>query len=122
MMLHWTSGARAHVEASLLSPVPGSALVLGTEGRIELPPRFHAPAMMRHVHAPARGVEEPHLHEGQREGRGYVPMLRAVAQAVREGRTECPEMPLSDTVDVMRILDEALGSLGVRYPEPAPHA
>ncbi|PSK93845.1 putative dehydrogenase [Haloactinopolyspora alba] len=120
MMLRWDGGARAHLEASLVSPVPGAAVVLGTKGRIEIPPRFHAPALLRYVHTPKRGVEEPELHEGAREGRGYVPMLRSVAQAVREGRTECAEMPLSDTVDVMRILDEALQTLGVRYPVPAP--
>lgn len=120
LMLSWPGGARAHLEASLVSPVPGGAVILGTEGRIEIPPRFHSPALIRYVHTPARGVEEPELHDADREGRGYVPMLRAVAQAVREGRTECAQMPLSDTIDVMRILDEALRSLGVQYPDPAP--
>ncbi|WP_051426082.1 Gfo/Idh/MocA family protein [Jiangella gansuensis] len=120
MLLRWTGGARAHLEASLVSPVPGSALVLGTTGRLEVPPRFHHPSLLRHVNTPGRGVEEVREIELEAEGRGYVPMLRAVAQAVREGRTECPEMPLSDTVEIAAILDEALGLLGVEYPEPAP--
>lgn len=119
MMLRWDGGARAHLEASLVSPVSGGAVILGTRGRVELPPRFHAPALMRYVHTPERGVEEPELHEGSREGRGYVPMLREVAQAVRDGRTECAEMPLSDTVEIMRVLDQGLRDLGVDYPVPA---
>ncbi|TDE09505.1 Gfo/Idh/MocA family protein [Jiangella asiatica] len=120
MLLRWPGGVRAHLEASLLSPVPGSALVLGTQGRLEVPPRFHNASVLRHVDTPERGVQVPEEFTLEREGRGYVPMLRAVAQAVREGRTECPEMPLSDTVEIAAILDEALVALGVEYPEPAP--
>ncbi|NED94223.1 Gfo/Idh/MocA family oxidoreductase [Phytoactinopolyspora alkaliphila] len=120
MMLSWPNGARAHLEASLTTPQAGGASIVGTLGRIEISPRFHRPGHMVHVSAPERGVEHPEEFQYAFEGRGYVPMLRAVAQAVREGRTECPEMPLSDTVEVMRILDDALQQLGVRYPDPAP--
>lgn len=120
LLLSWADGARAHLESSLVSPLPGVATVVGTLGRLELPPRFHHPSVMHHVDAPSRGVEEVHTFEVEQEGRGYVPMLRAVAAAVREGRTECPEMPLTDTVVVMKILDDALRQLAVTYPPPAP--
>ena len=120
LLLGWADGARAHLEATLRSPSAGGATIVGTRGRIEIPPRFHHPERLVHVSAPERGVEEATVHEHPSEGRGYVPMLRAVAKAVREGRTECPEMPLSDTVEVMRILQEALDALAVTYPEPAP--
>jgi predicted dehydrogenase len=120
LLLTWPDGVRAHLDVSLVSPVPGSALVMGTAGRIEVPPRFHAATAMRLVHAPARGVEETQTFEWEKEGRGYVPMLRAVAQAVREGRTECAEMPLAHSVEIADILEQALAGLGVRYPAPAP--
>lgn len=120
LLLTWPGGQRAHLEASLTSPVAGAATILGTTGRLEISPRFHHPGRMSYVNAPERGVEHPEVFQHISEGRGYVPMLRAVAQAVREGRIECPEMPLSDTVKVMRVLDAALASMGVEYPEPAP--
>ncbi|WP_129669645.1 Gfo/Idh/MocA family protein [Phytoactinopolyspora endophytica] len=120
LMLSWPGGQRAHLEATLTAPIAGGASIVGTLGRIEFSPRFHHPVRMVHVDAPERGVERVEVFEDTPEGRGYVPMLRAVAQAVREGRTQCPEMPLSDTVDAMRVLDDALNQLGVEYPEPAP--
>jgi len=49
-----------------------------------------------------------------------VPMLRAVHDCLREGRTESDVMPLDDTLAVMRILDRAMRQLGVHYPSPAP--
>ncbi len=119
LLLGWADGARAHLDATLRSPLAGAATIVGTTGRIEIPPRFHHPNRMLHVRAPRRGVETSTLHEAAAEGRGYVPMLRAVAQAVREGRTECAEMPLSDTVEIMRVLQSAIDQLGVSYPEPA---
>lgn len=120
ILLGWDGGARAHLESSLRSPLAGNAVVIGTTGRLEIPPRFHHPSLLRHVHAEERGKEETTGYESEPEGRGYVPMLRAVAQAVRDGRTECPEMPLADTVAVMRIMDAVLRQLGVEYPDPAP--
>lgn len=117
LVLSWESGSRALLDASLVSPMPGAATIVGTTGRIEVEPRFHHPHRMTYVHAPERGVQDATTYENEPEGRGYVPMLRAVADAVRDGRTECPEMPLQDTVDVMAVLQPALDFLGVTYPD-----
>lgn len=122
LLLGWDDGAHATLSASLIAAVGGGAVIVGTEGRIEIPPRFHHPTTLVHVRSTQHGVEEAETFSESLEGRGHVPMLRAVASAVREGRTGCPEMPLSDTVEVMRILDAALHRLGVSYPEPAPVA
>lgn len=120
MLLTWEDGRRAQLECSLISPSPGGAIVVGTMGRIEVLPRFHHPTTIIHVDAPTRGVETPTTYQKESEGRGYVPMLRAVAEAVRNGDTERAEMPLRDTIAVMTVLQEVLDQLGVRYPEPAP--
>lgn len=120
LQLSWDDGARAHLDASLVSPLPGGAVIVGTTGRIEIPPRFHHPERMIHVSAPARGEQESTVYEQKHEGRGYVPMLRAVAAAVREGRTERDEMPLQESVEIMRTLQTALDRLGVEYPAPNP--
>lgn len=120
LQLSWDDGARAHLDASLISPLPGGAVIVGTTGRIEIPPRFHHPERMIHVYAPERGEQIPTVYEQRHEGRGYVPMLRAVAAAVRDGQTECAPMPLSDSVEIMRTLQTALDQLGVVYPAPDP--
>lgn len=120
LLLEYDGGARAFLDSSMIAAQPGAATIVGTRGRIEIPPRFHHPQVIRHIRAPRRGEEHLEVHESESEGRGYVPMLRAVARAVREGRTECPEMPLDDSVAVMRTLQATLDALGVVYPEPEP--
>jgi predicted dehydrogenase len=120
LLLGYEDGARAFLDSSMIAAQPGAALIVGTEGRIEIPPRFHHPTLIRHVSAPRRGEEHVEEYRSDPEGRGYVPMLRAVAQAVREGRAECPEMPLADSVAVMRVLQSTLDGLDLAYPEPDP--
>jgi predicted dehydrogenase len=116
LLLGWNGGARALLDISLLAQSAGAATVIGTRGRLNLSPRFHHP--IRLVHTGADGSAE--VHEQEHEGRGYVPMLRAVHECLRDGRTESDVMPLGDTVAVMRVLDRALRQLGVHYPPPAP--
>lgn len=116
LLLGWDGGARALLDMSLVAHSPGAATIIGTAGRLDLPPRFHHPTRL--VHTGVDGTEQVYEHE--HEGRGYVPMLREVQQCLREGRTESAVMPLDDTVAIMRVLDRGLRLLGVRYPPPAP--
>ena len=116
LLLGWADGTYAQLETSLVAHTGNTARVVGTGGRIDMPARFHE--ARRLVHTRSDGHVE--VYEDQPVGRGYVPMLLAVQQCVREGRTQTEEMPLSDTVSVMAILEEALRTLGVSYPAPAP--
>jgi predicted dehydrogenase len=118
LLLGWDGGARALLDISLVAHSPGMATIIGTTGRLELPPRFHHPTRLVHTSADGSTREYEHEHEG----RGYVPMLREVHHCLREGRTESDAMSLDDTVAVMRVLDRALRLLGVRYPAAAPVA
>ena len=118
LLLGWNDGARALLDMSLLAHQAGTARIVGTEGRLDVPAPFYRPTRL--VHTMADGSVE--VHERELEGRGYVSMLRAVHECLREGRTESDVMPLDDTVAVMRILDRAMRQLGVHYPPPAPVA
>jgi predicted dehydrogenase len=118
LLLGWEGGRRALLDMSLIAHSPGVATIIGTAGRLDLPPRFHHPTRL--VHSRADGSVE--VYEAEHEGRGYVPMLRTVQDCLRAGQTESEVMPLADTVAVMRILDRALRLLGVQYPIRAPVA
>ncbi|MCI1636556.1 MAG: Gfo/Idh/MocA family oxidoreductase [Bifidobacterium crudilactis] len=47
---------------------------------------------------------------------GYEYEVASAAQAIRDGATECSEMPHSDTLRIMRMMDEIRGIWGLRYP------
>jgi len=47
---------------------------------------------------------------------GYEYEVASAVQAIREGRSECPEMPHAETIRVMETMDALRSSWGVKYP------
>ena len=94
---------------------PGRMVIVGTKGWIEVEPRFHHPSMIT-VH---RNGVLPRIIEALPQGRVYSHEFAEVTQRIREGLTESPTMPLSDTLEVMRILEECLHQAGIEHHEAA---
>lgn len=116
----WRSdGGRVGVaQCSQLSPMPGGAAIFGTEGWLEVPPRFHHPTSIR-LH-PIDGTGhggEPTGFEHPPMGGGYSHELIEVHDCLAAGRTESAIMPLDDTLVVMDVLERALLALGVEQSE-----
>lgn len=113
VLLGFEGGRTATVSQSLNLALPGSARVYGTQGWIELPPRFHHPtkAVLHRRDADAETFSRPPL------GAGYSHELIEVTECLRSGRTESTVMPLADTLSVQLVLDAASAQLGVRHAE-----
>lgn len=47
---------------------------------------------------------------------GYEYEVAAAANAILDGRAECPEMPHADTLRIMELMDEIRGRWGLKYP------
>ena len=113
MLLGYADGRSASILISLRGALPGAARIFGTDGWIEVPPRFHHPkriVLNRSGHDPET-MEQPPL------GTGYSHELLEVTNGVREGRTESAVMPLDDTLAVQRTLNHACEQLGVFHSE-----
>lgn len=109
LLLEYDGGRSALLSTSFLSPSPGYARVFGTKGWIDVPPRFHHPdriVLHRHGNEP----EEFHLPP---RGVGYAHEFDEVHAALRAGRTESEIMPLSASLEVQEVLQEAADQLGV---------
>jgi predicted dehydrogenase len=116
LLLGWADGRAATAATSLQSPMPGRALIYGSRGWIEIPPRFHHPTGFV-LHREGRA---PEAFELPPRGRGYAEELVEVTECVRAGRLESEVMPLDDTLAVMAVLDQAAGQLGIaRAEDPA---
>lgn len=111
LLLGYPGERHAVLSCSLASASPGQAAVVGTEGRIIVPPRFHHPATIRLE----RLGHAPEVIDNPLTGHGYAHELEHVARCLAAGDRESSVMPLGDTVEVMRVLDHALQALG------APH-
>ena len=113
MLVTYPGGRYATLAAALLTPGPGRMVVMGTKGWAEVPPRFHHPSEL-FVH-PLEG--ESRTIAPDVVGRGYQYEFLEVNQCLREGRTESALMPLDDTVEVMRLMQQGLDHLRIPMRE-----
>jgi predicted dehydrogenase len=113
VLLRYPGGRSALLFASLRSPAPGQARVLGTAGWIEVPPRFHYPSRIV-LH---RVERDPEVIDAPLTGNGYAHELAEVTERITGGHTESEIMPLADTVAVQDVLGEIAGQLGLRVIE-----
>ncbi len=118
--LLWTGrgGVQGVAQCSLLAPLAGSAAILGTEGRIEVPPRFHHPTrLLVHRTTGGRYTETTQAIELPATGTGYSHEIDEVHRCLAAGLPESPTMPLADTLSVMAVLEQALHAIGVHHDE-----
>jgi predicted dehydrogenase len=113
VLLRYAGGRSALLFASLRSPAPGEARVLGTTGWIQVPPRFHYSSRIV-LH---RNGHDPETIDAPLSGAGYTHELIEVTERVADGHTESEIMPLADTVAVQDVLGEIADQLGMRVIE-----
>jgi predicted dehydrogenase len=116
VLLEFADGRTATATCSLRGETPGSARVFGTEGWIDVVPRFHHPdtIVLNRNGAEPETITRPPL------GGGYAHELIEVTECVRAGRTESAVMPLADTLVVQDVMGQVLDQLGVRHEEAPP--
>ncbi|MFE6822231.1 Gfo/Idh/MocA family protein [Streptomyces sp. NPDC057690] len=119
--LRYDGGQVAHLAASMVQFIEPTASVSGTAGWMTIPAPFMQATQFA-THAMEDGLTaklfSPEVSRFDREGHGYVPMLRAVTEAIRRGDTEHEWHPLRATVDAFDVLDGIRAAL---TPFPAPH-
>jgi predicted dehydrogenase len=102
VQLGWPGGAHGLLDVSLLTALPGTALVIGTAGYAELGPAFHAPTRLRvHVDGADR------VEELSDRNAGFVGEIEEVARCVAAGTSESDVLPLAETVATMRVVERA---------------
>ena len=106
--LTYHAGQRAVCANGLTSWSPLSAYISGSQGWIEIAGPFWSTDGFLHRH-PDRGPSaQAEEFTYQREGMGYVPMLRAVSSAILEGRTQLDQRPHAESIAVAESMDEVL--------------
>jgi predicted dehydrogenase len=113
ILLGFGDGASATLTTSLHSPMPGQARVFGTQGWIDVLPRFHHP----HQIVLHRADGTPETITTEPIGGGYAHELIEVTECIRAGRHESAVMPLGDTLVVQEVLNDVLSQLGIHPSE-----
>jgi predicted dehydrogenase len=113
MVLAHEGGAHGVVTTTLAAVGANAASVVGTEARIEIERVWYSPTAFSLLGRDGTVLErfdEPH------EGHGLRHQAAEVGRCLREGRLESDVMPLDETVDIMRTLDEVRRQIGLTYP------
>jgi predicted dehydrogenase len=105
--LSYADGRAASLACALTTESPGRAVVWGTGGAIEIPPRFHHPTQLV-VRRNGTGAQTLDLPV---KGRGYAHEIDEVNRCLAAGLTESPTMPLADTVGVQWVMEETLAQI-----------
>jgi predicted dehydrogenase len=101
VVLGYADGRSATLSGGFTAHGPGRMMLLGTEGWIDLHPRFHrAPSLTLW-----RGKEEVATEDF---AFGFEHEVIHVGECLAAGRTESPVMPLDDTLAVQRLMAEVL--------------
>lgn len=106
-VLGYRGGQQAVIASSIRTMLPLNAAIGGSEGMVELAEAFWSDTSYT-LRRPD-GSRETVVT--QREGNGYVPMLRAVREAVSSGWSEHPLCPLDDSVALMSTVDRVRAQL-----------
>ncbi|UWP83450.1 Gfo/Idh/MocA family protein [Dactylosporangium fulvum] len=110
MLFGFASGAVAALTCSLIGDSARRATITGTTGRIEVPRNFFCPSEFTLWHG-----EQPERFEMPFEGWGYHFEAAEVQRCLREGLTESPLIPLSETLEILRVLDVVRIKVGLDY-------
>ncbi len=116
VILRYANGAQAVLHTTLEVDTPGSAVVAGSQGRLELSGPLFDPAsvrLVRGVNPQADVVEEIRRSD---PGHGWHYEAAEVGRCLRAGLLESPTMPLDESVSIMETLDEIRRQIGLRYP------
>ncbi len=101
--MHYDNGRFATALTSIRGFDGAGAMIGSTSGFIAYDRPFHSAGSFR-VETPPAG--QPRTVTVALEGNGYVPMFRAVSNAVSDGLLEHPLRPLQDTIEVMQLMEK----------------
>lgn len=115
IFITYNNGVAANLYATIYSLTDRSGWVYGRDGYLEVM-NINNPSAIR-VWAPDRN--NPRVvktYEVPKQITGYEYEVMACIKAIEEGKIECPEMPHSQTLEIMRQVDDIRSQYGVKYP------
>ncbi len=113
IILEFEDGILADLSSAVTAELGKDAVIIGDKGRIEIPNFFFAQAAKLYD---AEGKLVDRFEEDFIIN-GYEYEAMEVNSCIREGKLESSILPLSDTIDIMEIMDEIRDQWGLVYPQ-----
>ena len=115
VMIEYDDGKMANMFTTMYSLTDRRGLICGTDGFIQVqninnPEKIYIYDSNKHSSQPSQVIEVPE------QITGYEYEVLACKKAIEEGRIECEEMPHSETLEIMRQMDNIRAQFGIVYP------
>lgn len=112
MVLAYAGGELALLHCAVRTQTPHEARIMGTEGAIYMPAFWHGTEVKLSV-----AGKDPEIVIPAMTGNGYNYEAVEVQRCLRAGLMESPVLPLSESLNLMRIMDELRRQFGLVYPQ-----
>jgi len=113
IILGYPGGEQAVLHTQLDARGPSTAVIVGTEARIEIAPIWYNPTSFELIDSDETVLERFELEV---PGRGMQFQADELERLVAEGRSAADVLPPDETVAIMGTLDEIRRQIGLRYP------
>lgn len=108
----YEGGALASIYATSQAAGPNSAVILGTEARIEIDGWWYTPTSFRVI---AHDGEVLETYESEVPGTGRQLQVLAFERYLAEGKLDSDRLGLDETVEIMGVCDEIRRQIGLNY-------
>ncbi len=112
VMLTFEGGEMAVLHSTMMSPTDRFGVIYGEKGYMEVI-NINNCEEIRVYNAEHQLIE---THKVPEQINGYEYEVLACMKAIREGNVECDDMPHSETLRVMQLLDDIRAEWGMKYP------
>ncbi len=112
MLCHYESGATAYLESSITWESVGLAVIYFEKGTITIPARWHESNQVIFQ----RTGEAAETKSWHYPSRGFYYEMKEVQDCINAGKTESDLMPLHYSLDIMKMMDQIRGQIGLKYP------
>jgi len=109
-ILGYETGSLAALSGAVRTALPNEARVIGTEGYIRVPDFWRASSLELYKNGQMEKFELPF------RSTGYIHEAEEAMYCLREGLTESSNMPLDESLQIMKILDTLRKQWGLKYP------
>lgn len=113
IIMKYNDGILADISSAIAADTGNDAVIIGDKGKIMIPDFWKAEKAYLY-NEKNELIETFHLPF---EKNGYVYEAYEVNQCLREGKLESAQLPLKDTLEIMKLMDEIRAQWGLIYPQ-----
>lgn len=114
--IHYENGCMATLFSSMFTLTDRKGIVYGRKGFIEVDNINNPHEITVHIHETATSKTKVKTYKVPKQITGYEYQVISCMKAMQEKKIECEEMPHSETLEIMRQMDEVRKIIGLVYP------